>query len=62
MLFKQSKPNTYKIYEYLAVDLIFYTCDCFIGNILGPSPVSTIVHCLARKEGTDQFYNLKVVD
>jgi len=31
-----------------------------IGNVLGPSPVPTIVHCLARRDGTDEFYNLKV--
>lgn len=35
--------------------------DMFLGPLLGPSPVSTIVHCLARKENTDEFYNLKVV-
>jgi len=28
--------------------------------VLGPSPVPTIVHCLARRDGTDEFYNLKV--
>ena len=32
----------------------------FVGNVLGPSPVPTIVHCLARRDGTDEFYNLKV--
>jgi len=32
----------------------------YVGNVLGPSPVPTIVHCLARRDGTDQFYNLKV--
>jgi len=31
-----------------------------VGNVLGPSPVPTIVHCLARRDGTDRFYNLKV--
>lgn len=32
-----------------------------IGNVLGPSPVPTIVHCLARRDGTDEFYNLKIL-
>lgn len=32
-----------------------------IGSLLGPSPVPTIIHCLARKDHTDEFYNLKVL-
>lgn len=31
-----------------------------IGPRLGASPVRSIVQCLARKEGTDNFYTLKV--
>ena len=30
------------------------------GPRLGSSPVKSIVQCLARKEGTDNFYTLKV--
>ncbi len=34
---------------------------CFsAGPVLGSSPVKSIVQCLARKEGTDDFYILKV--
>lgn len=31
-----------------------------LGPTLGNSPVDSIVQCLARKEGTDNFYTLKV--
>lgn len=31
-----------------------------LGPTLGSSPVKSIVQCLARKEGTDDFYTLKV--
>ena len=30
------------------------------GPRLGNSPVPSIVQCLARKDGTDDFYQLKV--
>lgn len=33
-----------------------------LGPRLGTSPVRSIVQCLARKEGTDDFYSLKVID
>lgn len=33
---------------------------CAIGPRLGNSPVPSIVQCLARKDGTDDFYQLKV--
>lgn len=32
-----------------------------LGARLGSSPVRSIVQCLARKEGTDEFYTLKVL-
>jgi len=32
-----------------------------IGPRLGTSPVRSIVQCLARKEHTDDFYNLKIL-
>ncbi|XP_075227343.1 serine/threonine-protein kinase 40-like [Lycorma delicatula] len=32
-----------------------------LGPTLGNSPVNSIVQCLARKEGTDQFYTLKIL-
>lgn len=32
----------------------------FLGPRLGNSPVPSIVQCLARKDGTDDFYQLKV--
>ncbi|KAK2190759.1 hypothetical protein NP493_71g05023 [Ridgeia piscesae] len=32
-----------------------------IGPLLGSSPVKSIVQCLARKQGTDDFYTLKVL-
>ena len=32
----------------------------FVGPLLGSSPVKSIVQCLARKQGTDDFYTLKV--
>ncbi|MBN3310904.1 STK40 kinase, partial [Amia calva] len=31
-----------------------------LGPRLGNSPVPSIVQCLARKDGTDDFYQLKV--
>lgn len=31
-----------------------------LGPRLGSSPVRSIVQCLARKEGTNEFYTLKV--
>ena len=31
-----------------------------LGPTLGSSPVKSIVQCLARKDGTDDFYTLKV--
>ncbi|KTG02965.1 hypothetical protein cypCar_00017868 [Cyprinus carpio] len=31
-----------------------------LGPRLGNSPVQSIVQCLARKDGTDDFYQLKV--
>jgi serine/threonine-protein kinase 40 len=33
-----------------------------LGPILGSSPVRSIVQCLARRDGTDNFYTLKVGD
>lgn len=33
---------------------------CAVGPRLGNSPVPSIVQCLARKDGTDDFYQLKV--
>lgn len=33
---------------------------CAAGPRLGNSPVPSIVQCLARKDGTDDFYQLKV--
>lgn len=35
---------------------------CAVGPRLGNSPVPSIVQCLARKDGTDDFYQLKVSD
>ncbi|XP_077287025.1 uncharacterized protein LOC143911838 isoform X2 [Arctopsyche grandis] len=32
-----------------------------LGPKLGPSPVKSIVQCLARKEGTDDFYLIKIL-
>ncbi|XP_038049279.1 serine/threonine-protein kinase 40-like [Patiria miniata] len=32
-----------------------------LGPRLGTSPVRSIVHCLARKEGTDNFYSMKLL-
>lgn len=32
-----------------------------LGPTLGSSPVKSIVQCLARKEGTDDFYTLKIL-
>lgn len=31
-----------------------------LGPKLGPSPVKSIVQCLARKEKTDDFYQVKI--
>lgn len=31
-----------------------------LGPTLSSSPVKSIVQCLARREGTDNFYTLKV--
>lgn len=31
-----------------------------LGPVLGSSPVKSIVQCLARRDGTDDFYTLKV--
>nr|XP_010303996.1 PREDICTED: serine/threonine-protein kinase 40 isoform X1 [Balearica regulorum gibbericeps] len=38
-------------------------CFCFVllGPRLGNSPVPSIVQCLARKDGTDDFYQLKIL-
>jgi hypothetical protein len=33
-----------------------------LGPTLGSSPVKSIVQCLARRDGTDDFYTLKVQD
>ena len=33
---------------------------CIAGTRLDSSPVRSIVQCLARKEGTDEFFTLKV--
>lgn len=32
-----------------------------LGPKLGPSPVKSIVQCLARKERTDDFYQIKIL-
>lgn len=32
-----------------------------LGPKLGPSPVKSIVQCLARREGTDEFYLIKIL-
>lgn len=32
-----------------------------IGPRLGVSPVKSIVHCLGRKEGTDRYFLLKIL-
>lgn len=32
-----------------------------LGPVLGPSPVKSIVQCLARKEKTDDFYQIKIL-
>lgn len=32
-----------------------------LGPKLGPSPVKSIVQCLARKEKTDEFYQVKIL-
>lgn len=32
-----------------------------LGPKLGPSPVKSIVQCLARKESTDEFYQVKIL-
>lgn len=32
-----------------------------LGPKLGPSPVKSIVQCLARKEKTDEFYQIKIL-
>lgn len=32
-----------------------------LGPTLGSSPVKSIVQCLARLEGSDEFYTLKVI-
>lgn len=32
-----------------------------LGPKLGPSPVKSIVQCLARKEKTDDFYQIKIL-
>uniref|UniRef100_A0A8I5U5N8 Serine/threonine-protein kinase 40 n=1 Tax=Pongo abelii TaxID=9601 RepID=A0A8I5U5N8_PONAB len=34
---------------------------CAVGPRLGNSPVPSIVQCLARKDGTDDFYQLKIL-
>jgi hypothetical protein len=31
-----------------------------LGPVLGSSPVKSIVQCLARKDGSDDFFTLKV--
>jgi hypothetical protein len=31
-----------------------------LGPVLGSSPVKSIVQCLARRDGSDDFYTLKV--
>ena len=32
-----------------------------LGPKLGPSPVKSIVQCLARKEKTDDYYQIKIL-
>ncbi|XP_008202985.1 probable serine/threonine-protein kinase DDB_G0277165 [Nasonia vitripennis] len=32
-----------------------------LGPVIGSSPVQSIVQCLARKEGTDKFYTIKIL-
>lgn len=48
----------------LSVPSAFFSLFCFLLTSLGPrlgnSPVQSIVQCLARKDGTDDFYQLKV--
>lgn len=34
--------------------------NLIIGPRQGSSPVRSIVQCLARKDGTDKFYTIKV--
>lgn len=43
------------------VNLLRRAGPYLIGPLLGPSPVPTIIHCLARKDATDEFYNLKIL-
>ena len=40
---------------------LFHIFAASTGPRIGSSPVRSIVQCLARKEGTDDFYTLKVV-
>ncbi|XP_018020571.1 serine-rich adhesin for platelets [Hyalella azteca] len=35
--------------------------DYWLGPYLGSSPVNSVVQCLARKVGTDEFYTMKVL-
>nr|XP_054351743.1 serine/threonine-protein kinase 40 isoform X4 [Pongo pygmaeus] len=39
----------------------FILALCAVGPRLGNSPVPSIVQCLARKDGTDDFYQLKIL-
>lgn len=32
-----------------------------LGPLIGSSPVQSIIQCLARKEGTDRFYTIKIL-
>ena len=38
-----------------------YAGDYIIGPCLGTSPVQSIVQCLARKKGTNDFYTMKIL-
>ena len=62
--------------SYLTINKFFYYLDnemrldvsghikragpFLLGPKLGNSPVKSMIHCLARKEGTNKFYTVKV--
>lgn len=63
---KKSKGNysNYNVPAYgtpVPEDTVKKAGPYLLGPKLGPSPVKSIVQCLARKEGTDDFYQIKIL-
>lgn len=54
--FKVPKPGTV-----VSPKIIRKAGPYILGPIIGSSPVRSIVQCLARKEGTDKYYTIKIL-